>query len=69
MCLLEYFVHFLQFFKFYFIFGLFRAEPAAYGSLQARGRIGATDADLHHSNTSSEFHLWPTPQLTATPEP
>ena len=34
----------------------FRAEPAAYGSFQARGRIGAAAAGLHHyhSNAGSE---------------
>ena len=48
-------------------FLLFRATPAAYGSSQARGRIGAIAAGLchNHGNTGSEPHLWPTPQLTA----
>ena len=31
---------------FYFIFLLFRAVPTAYGSFQARGRIGAVAAHL-----------------------
>ena len=43
---------------------LFRASPAAYGSSQARGQIGATAASLHHSHI-----LQTTPQLTATPDP
>ena len=33
---------------FQFFFGLFRAAPAAYGGSQARGRIGAVAACLHH---------------------
>ena len=35
--------------------------PAAYGSSQARGPIGATDAGLCHSNAGSEVHLQATP--------
>ena len=42
------------------------AEPAAYGGSQARGRIRAQAASLHHSNTRSEPCLPPTSQLTAT---
>ena len=40
-------------------FLLFRATPAAYGSSQARGQIGAVAASLRHShrNTGSEPHL------------
>ena len=42
----------------------------AYGGSQARGRIGAAAAaaGLHHSHsdTGSELHLPPTPQLTAS---
>ena len=34
-------------------FGLFRAAPAAYGSSQARGRVGATAAGLHHSHSNA----------------
>ena len=41
----------------------------AYGGSQARGQIGATAAGLCHSNTGSEPHLRPIPQLTATPDP
>ena len=42
-----------------------------YGGSQARGRIGATTASLHHShsNMGSEPCLQPTPQLTATADP
>ena len=48
-----------------FVFCLFRAE--AYRGSQARSRIGAVASGLphSHSNTGSEPHLWPTPQLTA----
>ena len=52
-------------------FCLFRATPAAYGSAQARGQIGAAAASLHHShsNTGSQPHLQPTPQLAARLDP
>ena len=42
----------------------------AYGSFQAKGRIGAVAASLHHShsNARSKLHLRPTPQLMATPQ-
>ena len=55
----------------FFVFCLFRAAPAAYGSSQARGLIGAVAAGLRHShsNDRSKPHLRPTPQLTATPDP
>ena len=51
------------------VFSLFKAEPAAYRSSQARGWIRAAAAGLHHglNNTRSELHLWPTPQLVARP--
>ena len=51
-------------------FLLFRALPVAYGSSQARGRIGAVAVSLHHShsNARSEPRLQPTPQLTAMPD-
>ena len=49
------------FFVFCFLFFvlLFRAMPATYGSVQARGRIGATAAGLplSHSNAGSKLHL------------
>ena len=32
---------------------LFRAAPAAYGSSQSRGQIGAAAAGLHHSHSNS----------------
>ena len=50
-----------------FFFLLFRAAPAAYGSSQGRGPIGATAASLRHSNSNagSELCLRTTPQLTA----
>ena len=50
---------------------LFRAAPVAYGGSQARGPIGAIAAGLHHShsNSRSEPHLRPTPQLMAMPDP
>ena len=35
------------------MFCLFRATPAAYGSSQARGRIRAIAASLHHSHSNS----------------
>ena len=46
---------------------LFRAAPVAHGGSQARGRIGATAASLHHSHSNVASELQPTPQLTATP--
>ena len=54
----------------FFFFWLFRAPPAACGGSQARGQIRATASGLHHShsNTGSEPHPWPTPQLMATPD-
>ena len=52
---------------FFFFFGLFRANPMAYGGSQARGLIGTISAGLcqSHSNTRNEPHLRPTPQFTA----
>ena len=43
----------------------------AHGGSQARGQIGTTIADLHHShsNAGSELPLRPTPLLTATLDP
>ena len=56
---------------FFFFFLLFRSAPEAYGSSQARGQIGATDASPYHShsNASSQMHLQPTLQLTAMLDP
>ena len=50
---------------------IFRAVPVAYGSSQARGRIEAEAAGLHHShsNVESKPHLQATPQLMAIPDP
>ena len=47
------------------------ATPAPYGSSQARGWIWAPAASLQHShsNTRSEPHLWPIPQLTTMLDP
>ena len=47
------------------------AAPTAYGGSQARGRIGAVAAGLHHShsNVGSELRLQPTSRLKATPGP
>ena len=52
-------------------FFLFKAEPAAYGSSQARGRGGVTAAGLRHShsNTGSEPRLRPTIQLMEMVDP
>ena len=46
----------------------FKATPTVYGGSQARGRTEAEASGLYHSpsNTRSEPHLQPTPQLTAT---
>ena len=53
------------------LFLLFRATPTAYGSSQARGKIGAAAANLchSHSNARSELCLQPTLQPTATLDP
>ena len=49
----------------------FRATPAACRGSQARGLIRGVVAGLchSHSNARSQPHLWPTPQLTAMPDP
>ena len=62
--------NFILFILFYF-FAFSRAVPAAYGGSQARGRIGAVAAGLHHSHSNmvSKPCLQPTAQLTATPDP
>ena len=46
-----------------------KGRRSAYGSSQGRRWIRATAAGLHYSHTRSEPHLWPIPQLTATPDP
>ena len=62
---------FLFFLSFFFSFVFFRASPTAHGSSLSRGLIRATAANLghSHSNTRSELSLWPTPHLTAMPDP
>ena len=77
--MLFYFFFFFGLLSFFFFFvvvvvvAISWAAPAAYGGSQARGRgqIGAVATGLRqsHSNTGSEPHLQPTPQLTATPDP
>ena len=54
-----------------FIIIFFRVAPVAYRSSQARVLIRAAAADLCHSpsNTRSEPHLQPTPQLVAMSDP
>ena len=56
-----YFILFFCFLLFYFfcLFAISRADPVAYGGSQARGRIGAIVAGLHHShsNVGSELCL------------
>ena len=41
--------------NFGFSFLFFRAAPAAYGSSQAMGQIGATAAGLHHSHSNARY--------------
>jgi len=41
------------FFSLSLFFFLFRASPATYGGSQARGRIGAAAANLHHSHSNT----------------
>ena len=52
-------------------FAFSRATPKAYGSSQARDLIRAVATGIchSHSNARSKLHLWPAPQLTATPDP
>ena len=38
----------------FFFFSIFRATPMAYGSSQARIRIRAIAASLHHSHSNAE---------------
>ena len=62
-------INIIFFFNFYFL--VFRAAPAAKGSSQARGWIGATTAGLcqSHDNIRSEPNLQHTPQLATTLDP
>ena len=50
---------------------VFVATPSASGGSQATGPVRAMAAGLCHSHTNagSELRLWPTPQLTAMPDP
>ena len=50
-------LHLQQPITFFFFFYLFRAAPAAYGNFQARGRIGAIVAGLHHSHSNPRSEL------------
>jgi len=54
--------YFLFIYLFILFFWLFSTAPVAYEGSQARGRIRATAAGLHHShsNTGSEVRLQPT---------
>ena len=60
-----------SFYLFYYFLLPFLAALAAYASSQARGRIRAADAGIHHSHSTmgSELYLQSTPQLTATQDP
>ena len=58
----------LSFLIFFFFFKLlFRVTPAACGSSQARGQIGATAAGPCHSQSNAGSE--PRPQLMAMPDP
>ena len=59
------------FFFFFFFWSFLGPLPMEYGGSQARGLIGAVTTGLYHShsNTGSEPHLRPTPQLQAMPDP
>ena len=56
---------------FFCLFAISWAAPVAYGRSQARGRIGAVAASLHHSHShaGSKPRPQPTPQPTAMPDP
>ena len=62
---------YIGFVLFFCLLPFSRATPTACGGSQARGSIGAAATGLcqSHSNLGSEPHLWPTPQLTAMPDP
>ena len=61
----------LKYFFFFFFFAFSMATPTAYGSSQARDKIGNTAASLcrSYSNFESKLYLWPTPQLMAILDP
>ena len=60
-----------SFIEFLTIFFSFQGHTHGIWKHQARGRIGAAAASLHHSqsNEGSEPHLQPAPQLTTTLDP
>ena len=64
-------IFFSFFFSFFCLFAILGPAPPAYGGSQGRGPIGAVATGLHqsHSYLGSEPRLWPTLQLTATPDP
>ena len=55
---------------FFFLFFFFRATPVAYGRSQARvdSELQLLVPCLGNNNAESKLHLWPTPQLGATPD-
>ena len=57
------------FLNLFFFLVISKATPVAFGGFQPRGLIGAVAAGHSHSNAGSEQTLWPTPQLTAAPDP
>ena len=60
----------ISYLNIYFFRNFFwRGAPAAYGSSQVRGPIGAAANGLYHSNEEFEPHLWPAPQLLASLDP
>ena len=58
-----------EYFRAFFFFSFLRAEPVAYGSSQARGRVRGAAASHSHSNPRSEPHLQPALHLMAMPDP
>ena len=56
-------------FFYYYIFLTFRAAPVAYGSSQARDRVGAVAASHNHSKARSRLCLRSTAKLRAMPDP
>ena len=58
-------------FFFFCLFAISRAAPVACAVSQARGLMGAVAVGVHHSHSivGSKLHLWPSPQITATPDP
>ena len=51
--------------KFFFLFCLFRAAPAAYGSFQVRARIRAAAAVLYHSHSKARSKPYMRPMYAA----